>query len=63
MWCLLWKGFWWQEGVDGVDYSDKCNFNWVSVIRLPDFVKREDFDWAVRETQRKKSWTAPPPNS
>ncbi|MEE0420008.1 GyrI-like domain-containing protein [Eisenbergiella porci] len=48
------EGFWWQEGVDGVDYSDKCNFNWVSVIRLPDFVKREDFDWAVRETQRKK---------
>ena len=48
------EGFWWQEGVDGVDYSDKSNFNWISVIRLPDFVKKEDFDWAVQEASRKK---------
>lgn len=48
------EGFWWQEGVDGVDYSDKSGFNWISVIRLPDFVKREDFDWAVQEAARKK---------
>lgn len=38
----------------GVDYSDKSRFNWISVIRLPDFVKREDFDWAVKEASRKK---------
>lgn len=48
------EGFWWQDGVDGVDYSDKSSFNWISVIRLPDFVKKEDFDWAVREAERKK---------
>lgn len=48
------EGFWWQEGTPGVDYSDKSRFNWISVIRLPDFVKREDFDWAVEEASRKK---------
>lgn len=48
------EGFWWQENVDGVDYTDKSSFNWISVIRLPDFVKKEDFDWAVQEAKRKK---------
>ena len=48
------EGFWWQEGVEGVDYAHKENFHWISVIRLPDFVTREDFDWAVREAERKK---------
>ena len=48
------EGFWWQEGTLGGDYSDKSRFNWISVIRLPDFVKREDFDWAVEEASRKK---------
>ena len=48
------EGFWWQENVEGVDYSDKSSFNWISVIRLPDFVKKEDFDWAVQEAERKK---------
>lgn len=32
------EGFWWQDGIDGVDYSDKSSFNWISVIRLPDFI-------------------------
>ena len=48
------EGFWWQEGVDGVDYSDKSAFHWISVIRLPDFVTREDFDWAVQSAAKKK---------
>lgn len=48
------EGFWWQEGICGVDYSDKSQFNWISVIRLPEFVKKEDFDWAVSEAERKK---------
>lgn len=47
------EGFWWQENVDGADYSDKSSFHWISVIRLPDFVKKEDFDWAVQEAARK----------
>ena len=48
------EGFWRQENADGVDYSDKGSFNWISVIRLPDFVKKKDFDWAVQEAARKK---------
>lgn len=48
------EGFWWQDGVEGADYSHKEAFNWISVIRLPDFVSREDFDWAVQEATKKK---------
>ena len=48
------EGFWWQEGVDGVDYGDKSSFNWISVIRLPDFITRSDFDWAVETAAKKK---------
>ena len=48
------EGFWWQEGAAGVNYAHKDRFNWISVIRLPDFVSKEDFDWAVREASAKK---------
>ena len=48
------EGFWWQEGIDGVDYRDKSTFHWISVIRLPEFVTKRDFDWAVEEAARKK---------
>ena len=48
------EGFWWQDGVTGIDYAHKERFQWISVIRLPDFVTKEDFDWAVEEASRKK---------
>ena len=48
------EGFWRQEGVTGIDYAHKEKFRWISVIRLPDFVTRADFDWAVQEATRKK---------
>ncbi len=48
------EGFWWQDGVGGIDDSDKSAFNWISVIRLPDFVTEEDFRWAVETAGRKK---------
>ena len=48
------EGFWWQDGISGIDYSHKENFNFISVIRLPDFVTEEDFKWAVEEATRKK---------
>ena len=48
------EGLWRQEGVIGVDYSRKDAFEFISMIRLPDFVTREDFDWAVSEAARKK---------
>ena len=48
------EGFWWQEDIDGVDYSNKASFNWISVIRLPDFVTERDFEWAVQTATKKK---------
>ena len=48
------EGFWWQAGVAGVDYAHKENFEWISLIRLPDFVTKADFDWAIQEATSKK---------
>jgi len=48
------EGFWWQEGIDGIDYSAKSEFQWISVIRLPDFVTQKDFNWAVETAAKKK---------
>ncbi len=48
------EGFWWQEGVIGVNYADKDSFQWISVIRLPDFVTEDDFRWALKEASAKK---------
>ena len=48
------EGFWWQEGIDSVDCSDKSSFCWISVIRLPDFITQADFDWAVQTASKKK---------
>ena len=48
------EGFWWQDGISGVDYTNKASFNWISVIRIPDFVTKSDFDWAVETAAKKK---------
>lgn len=48
------EGFWWQDNVTGIDYSQKEKFQWIAVIRLPDFVTKEEFDWAVEEATKKK---------
>src|SRR5699024_2557210 len=48
------EGLWWQDGVCGVDYTRKEDFQWISLIRLPEFVTREVFDWAVDESADKK---------
>lgn len=48
------EGFWWQEGKTGIDYTRKEDFQFISVIRLPDFVTKADFDWAIEEATRKK---------
>lgn len=48
------EGFWWQDDIQDVDYTNKASFNWISVIRLPDFVTKEDFDWAVETATKKK---------
>ena len=48
------EGFWWQDNSEGIDYTRKEDFHFISLIRLPDFVTREEFDWAVEEATRKK---------
>lgn len=48
------EGFWWQENTHGIDYNRKEDMNFISVIRLPDFVTKNDFMWAVDEAAKKK---------
>ncbi len=47
------EGFWWQEGMKGADYSKKSEFSWISLIRLPEFVTPNDFEWAISEARSK----------
>lgn len=48
------EGFWWQKGIEGLDYNKKENMEFISMIRLPDFVTKEEFDWAINEATNKK---------
>ena len=48
------EGFWWQDNVKGLDYNRKDDMNFISLIRLPDFVTKEDFNWAIKEASTKK---------
>ncbi len=48
------EGFWWQPGVTSVDFNEKGSFNWLSVIRVPEFVTDAEFTWALGEATKKK---------
>lgn len=48
------EGFWWQENANEIDYQKKNDFHFISLIRLPDFIKKSDFDWAIQEATNKK---------
>ena len=48
------EGFWWQEDEKNINYLHKENFHWISVIRLPDFISKKDFNWAVEKASTKK---------
>ena len=48
------EGFWWQNDTGSVDFTDKSAYNWISVSRLPDFVTKADFAWAVETATKKK---------
>lgn len=48
------EGYWWQEGVKGIDYDHKEKFSFISMIRMPDFVDQATFEWAVKEASVKK---------
>lgn len=55
------EGLWWQADrtTGAIDYTQKDSFEWISMIRLPDFVTEEVFDWAVREVSEKKGHDLP----
>lgn len=48
------EGLWYQEGIDGIDYSRKEDFQWISMIRQPEFVTEEVFENARAAVQKKK---------
>ena len=48
------EGFWWQKNIQGFDYNRKDDMEFISLIRLPDFVTKKDFDWAIEEATNKK---------
>lgn len=49
------EGLWWMgDGTIGVNYNNKCDFDWISMIRLPEFVTYDIFEWAKTETAKKK---------
>ena len=54
------EGFWWQDNIKGFDYSNKDAFNWISVIRLPDFISERDLAWAIQTATRKKKMDCSP---
>lgn len=50
------EGLWWIDGNKTIDPAshNKDSFNFISIIRLPDFVTKKDFEWAVKEATKKK---------
>ena len=48
------EGLWWQDGASSLDLTHKESFRWISMIRLPEFVTKQEFDWAISEATRKK---------
>ena len=37
-----------------IDYNNKNAMHFISIIRLPDFVTKKDFEWAIEEATKKK---------
>lgn len=48
------EGFWWQDGIKGMDYTKKDKLSFISLIRLPDFITKEDVEWAKEQARQKK---------
>jgi hypothetical protein len=48
------EGLWWQNDRKTIDYNNKEAMNFISMIRLPDFVTKKDFEWAIKEATQKK---------
>lgn len=52
------EGLWWTEGekFDGINNKNKDEFHWISMIRQPEFVTEEVFNWATVELKKKKPY-------
>lgn len=48
------EGFWWQNNIKGMDYNRKDDLQFISIIRIPDFISENDFNWAIKEATEKK---------
>lgn len=48
------EGFWWLSNKNEFDFQQKEKFCWTSMIRQPEFVTNEVFQWACDEVKRKK---------
>ncbi len=46
------EGLWWSDGAFSL--QERSNWLWTSMIRQPDFITQENFDWAVCECKKKK---------
>lgn len=47
------EGLWWLED-DDMDFSKKHKYIWTSMIRQPEFVNKEIFEFACNEVKKKK---------
>ena len=54
------EGFWWQDGIDGIDYTDKASFYWISVISLPEFITAQTIISPVAKPFLKYIWRSRP---
>src|SRR5215469_11754244 len=49
------EGLWWLDNNEWIFKKDKSKFNWISIIRLPEFVNKDIFKWACDEVAKKKN--------
>jgi hypothetical protein len=49
------EGFWWTENSNDFTFNDKSEYCWISLIRLPEFVDKDVFEWACAEVLKKKN--------
>ena len=49
------EGLWWFDNSENIPPKDKSKYNWISLIRLPEFVDKVIFNWACYEVFKKKN--------
>ena len=48
------EGLWWSDKDENFPLKDKSKFCWISMIRLPEYVTKDVFEWACIEVNKKK---------